>query len=257
MKALRLLRIASLSAVMSLTQIPAAQAQWTVSCTNCDNEWTQLLNFGELLWQTYTQMSQLETQIDQYKTMVQNLEQLSGNVQSGISSPFQGQIGDLQKLYNSANALSRSAKETQAMIDGTLQGSASMNMTPSNYQKYMAQQAKSQGGVYQQMLDDNNNRLMNLQQTSQAFQTASANVGSLQGNRDSLAQLNALAAASGNVATELLSVNRQLMAMKLEEKATEKADQAVTANTKQQQMQDTRTNLDALKNAFSGGQKWK
>lgn len=235
----------------------SAEAQWSVNCTNCGNEVTQYMNYGELLSQTVQSAQQLATQVSQYMTMVQNLQQLPAQVIGGVLSPFGDQAGDLLKLYNAATSLSFSASQAQNVVNGTLQGGVSMNLTPTQYAQYIAQQAQNRGGVFAKMFNDNNQKLQDLQKTSAAFKTASDNVPNLQGNLDGLAQLNTLAAASGNVATDMLAVNRQALSIKLDEKTNEAAGINMAEQVKQQRIDDMNANLDALGTGLKANKTWR
>jgi len=245
------LRVLALSITLVISPIPQANAQISTLCVNCGDQITQFLNYGQLLLQTATSASQLATQVSQYMTMIQNLQQLPKEMLNGISLPFNGQLGDLSKLYNAANSLSYSATQANNMIDGVTRGSLASGLNPTSYLQSLAQQAQTRGGVYQTMVDDNNRRLKDLQQTSTSFQQAAQNVPNLQGNLDSLAQLNSLAAASGNVATEMLAVQRQSVGMQLEEKSSSEAAKTAISVMKQQQIQEE----DAMHQGISQGLK--
>lgn len=245
------LRVLTLSIALGISPVPQANAQIATLCVNCGDQITQFLNYGQLLLQTATSASQLATQVSQYMTMIQNLQQLPKEMLNGISLPFNGQLGDLSKLYNAANSLSYSATQANNMIEGVTRGSVASGQNPTSYLQSLAQQAQTRGGVYQTMVDDNNRRLKDLQQTSTSFQQAAQNVPNLQGNLDSLAQLNSLAAASGNVATEMLAVQRQSVGMQLEDKSSSEAAKTAISVMKQQQIQED----DAMHQGISQGLK--
>lgn len=252
----RLLRALAFSACLLLPAV-SARAQISTLCVNCGNEVTQYLNYGQLLSQTATQAQQLATQVSQYMSMLTNLQQLPAQVVGSVMSPFGTQAGDLLKLYSAASSLSYSASQAQNVVNGSLQGGLAMNMSPTQYAQYVATQAQNRGGVFQQMFTDNNQKLQDLQKTSAAFKAAADNVPSLQGNLDGLAQLNTLAAASGSVATEMLGVNRQALAMKLDEKASEAAGINMAEQIRQQRIDETNVNLDTLGTGLKANKIWR
>lgn len=255
MKTLRLHVIAA--ALGACLAVLPARAQWAVTCVNCGMEVTQLLNNVELMTQTVSAANRLTTQISQLATMYQNLTQLPTQLQSTVSLPFQSQVTELTALYNAVNSLANSANQVQSMMNGTLQSAASMNMTPSQYNQYLAQQAQNQGGIYQQMLTDNNRRLQELQSTSTAFRQAADNIPNIQGNLDNLQQLNLLAAASGNVATEMLATNRQALAMSLRQNVVDVNEANRLMQLRQQSTDDLNVNLDTLGSGLRTRTTWR
>lgn len=252
-----LVRVLAISTACSFLPAAPAQAQVAVACVNCGNEWTQLLNYGELLMQTSQSASQLATQISQYTTMIRNLQQLPGQLVGELTGPYAQQISDLAQLHNAANSLYKSGSDAKSSIDDILRGGMAMNLSPTDYLKYVAEQARSRGGVYQQMADGNSRAMENLQKTSASFQKAAKNVPNLQGNLDSLAQLNTLAAASGQVATEMLAVQRQAMAMRIEEKDKEEESRAVTAEGQNAVLEAQRTEFQGLQGGFKVNKTWR
>lgn len=234
--------------------ILSARAQVSTLCVNCGNEVTQGLNYIELGLQTISAADQLRTQITDFLT---NTAKLPSSVSGAISQHFQTETGDLLRLYNAAATLSNSVRQTQNVFNGMLQGGVSMGVSPTEYQRYVAQQAQSVGGTYRQMFDDNNQRLRDLQRASATFQAAAENVPNLQGNLDSLSQLNTLAAANGNIATEMLAVNRQALAIRLEDKASEQAAIEAAAQMRQQRMNETDANLDSLRSGLRANTRWR
>jgi P-type conjugative transfer protein TrbJ len=227
-----------------------AQAQVSTVCVNCGSEVTQYLNYAELLSQTASSASQLSTQISQYATMVQNLTSLPTQMLSDVTAPFKSQLSDLSTLYTAATSLSSSASKVQKLIDNNLQSSAAAGMTPSAYVKYVADQASTRGGVYKQMIDDNNTKLKSLQDTSTAFQKAADNTSNLQGTLDGLQQTNSLAAASGQVATDMLGVQRQAIGITLQDKADHEASSAAALQMRQDDLSAQRTQNGNFRNAF-------
>lgn len=251
------LHIATFIAACSLFPIPPANAQVATLCVNCSDQVTQFLNYGQLLTQTATSASQLATQVSQYMTMIQNLQQLPAKLMGDVLSPYKDQISDLTKLYDATNALYQSANMAKTSIDGTLKGGVAMKMDPVDYLKYVAAQAKTRGGVYKQMLDANNQRMQDLQKTSTAFQKAAENVPNLQGNLDSLAQLNTLAATSGKVATELLSLQRQAMSMQVQESVNQESANEALSEANQLSIQERAANFKDMRDNLKANKKWK
>lgn len=260
----KLARVLAISTACSFLPAAPAQAQVAVACVNCGNEWTQLMNYGELLMQTSQSASQLATQVKQYSTMIRNLEQLPKQIIDELTSPYAEQIKDLAQLYKEAKSLYASTMDLYAStmdakssIDNILRGGIAMNLSPTDYLKYIAEQARSRGGVYQKMAEGNSRALENLQKTSASFQKAAKNVPNLQGNLDSLAQLNSLAAASGQVATEMLAVQRQAMAIQIEEKNKEEESRAITAEGQNAVLEAQRTEFQGLQGGFKVNKTWR
>lgn len=248
------LKLSVLAILFCWFSILPAKAQVSTLCVNCSNEVTQGLNYIELGAQTITAAKQLTAQITDFLT---NTTKLPGSVSGAISQHFGVETTDLLRLYNAAATLSNSVRQSQSVFNGMLQGGVAMGVSPTEYQRYVAQQAQTVGGTYRQMFDDNNQRLRDLQRASTTFQAAAENVPNLQGNLDSLSQLNALAAANGNVATEMLAVNRQALAIRLDDKANEQAAIEAAAQMRQQRMSETDANLEALRTGLKANTRWR
>jgi P-type conjugative transfer protein TrbJ len=245
-----------LIATLLMSASIATHAQVSTLCVNCGNEATQYLNYGELLTHTTQGAAQLRTQISQYAAMIQNLQQLPGERVSSLMGPQANQIVGLVDLYSATNSLFSAASQANSVVSNTLSSAAAMNMTPSQYNAYVANQARTRGGVYQQMMTNNNNSMRNLQKVSESFQKAAEKVPDLQGNLDSLGQLNTLAAASGQVATEMLATNQAALNLQLDDRKKSEDAAAVMIEDRQRRDDDFKANLNALGTGLKANKVW-
>ncbi|APH57193.1 Conjugal transfer protein trbj [Granulibacter bethesdensis] len=78
-----------------------AYAQWAVTCVNCSNLLSQMLQYGKEVETAAISAQQLETQIQQYQSMVRQGLSLPQSLFSQITS----NLAQIQSLYNQSSAV--------------------------------------------------------------------------------------------------------------------------------------------------------
>lgn len=84
-----------------LISAPRAHAQWVVDCVNCSTSWSQTLQYAQQVETAANTAQQLETQIQQYRTMLLQGASLPQSEFRQLASNIQ----QIQSLYNQSAAL--------------------------------------------------------------------------------------------------------------------------------------------------------
>jgi len=148
------------------------QAADAVVCINCSNELTQLLNKATLLKQLAQQAEQLQTEMNQYRDMLQNSKGVSTQVWGNALQDFTR----LQQIMSQSKALAASASN----LDGQFAGKYS------TYSAYLNQQMGSRDWKqkYQQWSTDGSDNalytLKGLNVQAQQMQNEQVVLGQLQ-----------------------------------------------------------------------------
>lgn len=194
-------------------------------------EITQLLNHAELIVDT---AQQIQTAINTLRA----LEQLPGSIVSEILGPVEG---DLESIVGMINQLQDTKSSYQSLINefrGAMQSMSALNMTPSQYLKFRAKMALSQGGVYQasvnadlQALQNASKQSKSLSQMLNAHSSITSQVGGLQAIANSNAKIIATLETTQNslINANSLAAQEKADAANLAANAASNADASIAA----------------------------
>jgi type IV secretion system protein TrbJ len=123
-------------------------------------EVTQMANNFELVAQYTASMRQLAQQIalvttalNQYETMIKNLEQLPGAIVSVATDPVKDVLGASKNLKNSAKRLNDSATEAGSRWQRHVDDAANLQLPPGVYFYQQRRLAETRGGEYKKQYD--------------------------------------------------------------------------------------------------------
>ncbi len=182
-KRLAALTVTVIALSSSLVAKPAQASGAVAGAT----EPTQLLNHVELLHQVAQGATQIQNQINQYTTMIQQLKQLPPQLIGQTTMPWQQALAGYQALYQAVNGVQSSyasAYQTLSFRKGQMDA---LNMNPTAYLNAEMQLADARGGYYRdainrdlQVLNTATQRSQALQQVTQSIPTISSSVQGLQ-----------------------------------------------------------------------------
>ncbi len=178
-------------------------------------EMTQVLNHAELA-ATVAKQAQMVSeqiaarmvQIQQYETMVRNLKDVGPNLINQALAPYQTQLGALQSLGGSVNALKQTSLNAQQVINGRISEAASMNMDLRTYLSNEMALASRRGGVHRQRVDQDLAAIDDLAAKASNLRTVASQTQDVTGNVQGLQQLARLSSIS---AGELLEIKAALL----------------------------------------------
>ncbi len=226
---------------------------------------TQLLNYGELLYNSAKQAESVANQIQAQLVRVQELQAAARNLANAPQAvltqtvaPYQNQALQAQQLLDAVQAAQTTFQQAGQMVQARLAEAQALGTTPQQYLQFEAQLAHTRGGVYAAAYQRDTQTLQDVVTRSSALQNISDNLPST-GAVEGLDKLNALVSV---VAGETLTLNRQVAAASAETHARQMNDsqqqQAGLAQAQQDiarqeaQIQAARQRLDA-QNAMPSG----
>lgn len=190
-------------------------------------ELTQIMNNGELVASVTKQAEMVSeqinsklVQINQYTTMVRNLENWPKEQLDALLAPYQAQTLALSKLYQSVNDVKSVSTNASSLLQSRFQEANGMGMDLVKYMGYEIANAQKRGGIYKQRLNTDMAAIQNLQDRANQLRTVSSQTSSITGNVQGLAQLNQ---QTTMVAGELMEM-RGLMLQQNMDKSAAKAD---------------------------------
>lgn len=191
-------------------------------------EFTQDLNYGQLVYSASQQAqmvaNQITAQIARAQELVnsyQNLKNAPAEIIAQTIAPYQNMIASSQQLLSSVNGVYSSYNQAASMVQNR---TAEAHALGTNTQQYLAlesQLATQKGGIYQAAYQRDTQTLQDVVTKSQALQNMTGNIPST-GAVEGLDKLNAMTAM---VAGETMALNQQIAAASAQ-KNQEKLDQA-------------------------------
>lgn len=160
-------------------------------------ELTQLMNNGQLVDSVVKQAQMVSEQINsklvaiqQYTTMMQNLQNYPKATLDAMLAPYQAQSTALNTLSKSVVAIQTAASQASSQLSARFQQAGAMGMDMPTYMQYEIANAQKRGGIYQARLNANNAAITNLQERANQLRLVSSQTSSITGNVQGLAQLN-------------------------------------------------------------------
>mgnify|MGYP001424733220 CR=1 FL=1 len=161
---------------------------------------TQILNNIELLGinlssikQVALAASQLTTQINQYVTMLTNLQNLPGEILQQVLGPSASSvfstIRQLNGLYTTITGVFDAARRLENTFETSINAIRRMNINPVEYLKNASGLARSEGGVWKQVLEGTVQDLKTLEQGEVAVRQYQSSIPNIKGNLDGLQTL--------------------------------------------------------------------
>lgn len=198
-----------------LTSQPCQAGGGTVAGTGGALEWTQELNYGQLLRNTASQADlvarEVTAQIQRAQMLINettNLTNAPASLIADMVAPYQQIVSQGQTTLGQLDSLQSSYQQAIQMMQQRYAEARALGTTPAQYIALESSLAAARQGPYQMMYAQDKATLQAVQQQSQSLQDAIAS-GQLQshGTLDGLDKLNALVAMVGG---ETLTLNRQI-----------------------------------------------
>ncbi|GIK44811.1 MAG: hypothetical protein BroJett012_07140 [Betaproteobacteria bacterium] len=149
-------------------------------------EATQMMNNAELVASYAKHAESVMVQINQYMTMLQNLQQLPASVlQEMFGSAFgdiAGTIGQYTQLYGRVSDLYTSARSVSQMLDMHGRAMDDLNMQPQQYVNNMIALSRTNRDYFRSVEEDAHRRIGNLERDMSAVQTYAQSIPNVQGN---------------------------------------------------------------------------
>jgi P-type conjugative transfer protein TrbJ len=174
-------------------------------------EFTQVLNNAEIAAgvakqaQTVSEMIQSKiVQIEQYTTMVRNLEKLAAGEITQALAPYDNQLKAYQDLMGSVTALRAASERAGSTLSNRAADFERSGLKdPAKYLAYEIGLAKKRGGIHQQRLQQDIASLDAMQQRNAEFRRVASRTASITGNLQGLQQLSQLSAMATGELMEL------------------------------------------------------
>ena len=235
--------------------------QWsqagTIAGTGGATEWTQVLNYGELVHsgalQAQAVANQITAQITRAQELVnsyQNLKNAPAEIIAQTIAPYQTMIASSQQLLNSVTGVYSSYNQAAQMIQARTVEARTLGTNPQQYLTLEARLSAQKGGIYQAAYQHDTQTLQNVVSKSEALQNMTSNIPST-GTVQGLDKLNALTAM---VAGETIALNQEMAAASAQ-RNQEKMDQLnASANQAKATQQYSQELLDAQQKALQAAQ---
>jgi type IV secretion system protein TrbJ len=170
-------------------------------------EFTQLLNYGQLVAQYAKQaqmvVNQIQAQVTRvmsYATMLEHLYQLPGEITDAVIGPWKSQANLLQKVSESVNGVSSAATQVQGIYTRSYTEMGDLNMTGQQWLGTYQKLAGQAGSFFQQQYQQDVAAIGNLATKAQQLQVTAAETpeitGTVKGLQMLVQQSNVVAAVS-------------------------------------------------------------
>lgn len=244
--------LAALAVACACVGAPVAHAGG--AATGGATEVTQILNNLELLFQTMmesedlalqadhyvTLLEQLQTQVNQYDTMLQNLENTTaGTIAKTIGGAIdlknqdKGSIGEtiakVRVLGSAAEALKRSSGDLARIMKDVDGAARRTNMSHDDFIREALSASNADREYFQAQANEANRAADQLQVDAQAFQDIAAQIPHARGNLQALGQLTQSSVMAGKVAAETKATLSQMHAMQAHKNVREQDEKEMDA----------------------------
>jgi P-type conjugative transfer protein TrbJ len=145
--------VAAVLAVTATHWSMPAHAVVATEFTQIMNNWGLMANYVKSSATLVQQITAVTTALKQYKTMVQNLEQLPGAIVSTVTDPVKDVLGATRDLTSSAKSLKDAATEAGSRWQRHVKDAANLKLPPSQYFAQQRKLADSRGGEYKKQYD--------------------------------------------------------------------------------------------------------
>lgn len=166
-------------ALMAALIIPPAQAG---GMSGMATEPTQLMNNAELLFQSAQEAENLLVTINQYTTMLQNLQQLPSQMVSQVLGENFGSVIDkINKFQQLASVVQRVQNSSMNMGNAlkTAAGAADrLNISPAQFAQLAVDQARNRNTYFEEQVKLASNAAESVQRDSKALQKVADEIGS-------------------------------------------------------------------------------
>jgi type IV secretion system protein TrbJ len=232
----------------------------SVGGTGGASEITQILNNGELI-ESVTKQAEMVSeqvnskliQIDQYTTMMRNLQNYPKAQLDAMLAPYQSQITAFSKLYQAATDVKKAATNTYGLLQSRVQDASALNMDFVKYMGYEILNAQKRGGMYKQRLNTDIEAIQNLQDRANQLRKVADQTSAITGNVQGLAQLNQ---QTTMVAGELMEMRGLMLQQNMDKNTANVAAQESSA-ARAAMLTKSAENLKAQKARNEGVGTWK
>lgn len=176
------MKLKIVTAALAASFIFSAQPTQAGGMSGMATEVTQMMNNTELLFQSAQDAENLLVTINQYTTMLQNLQQLPSQMVSQVLGENFGSVIDkinkfqqlasvVQRVQNSSMQMGNSLKSAAGAADR-------LNMTPAQFAQMAVDQAKNRNAYFQEQVKMASNAAESVQLDSKALQQVADEIGS-------------------------------------------------------------------------------
>ena len=201
--------------LLAMASQPTQAGGGTVAGTGGALEWTQELNYGQLLKNTVSQANlvarEVSAEIQRAQMLVNeatNLANAPASVVSQMVTPYQQMVSEGQNMLDQLDQLQTSYQQALQMVQQRYAEAQALGTTPAQYIALESGLAATRQGQYALLYAQDKATLQAVQARSESLQNA-IDSGQLQshGTVDGLDRLNALVAMVGG---ETQTLNRQI-----------------------------------------------
>lgn len=184
----------------------------TIAGTGGATEVTQLLNHLELINSVAQQAQMVETQLNQYATMIQHLQQIPAELIGTVTMPWQQLVSTYQNLAGAVGNVQTSFNSAYQMLQYRQGQMDALHMNPSQYLNAEMQLAQSKGGAYADQINRDLLTLSNAQTQAANLSTMTAQIPAIAGSVQGLQHLATQSAMMGGVLMDLrqIALERQI-----------------------------------------------
>ncbi|MDI9333763.1 MAG: hypothetical protein QM533_05245 [Cytophagales bacterium] len=251
---------ALLAGALTLSSLVQPACAGTVAGTGGATEVTQLMNNGELMASVTTQAEMVAEQInsklvqvEQYTTMLKNLQNYPKEQLDAMLAPYQAQISALSRLYQSVNDVKKVSTSAASLLQTRVQEANGIGMDLVKYMGYEIANAQKRGGIYKQRLNNDMAAIQNLQDRAAQLRKVSDQTSGIVGNVQGLSQLNQ---QTTMVAGELMEMRGLMLQQNMDKNTANVAAQESSA-ARAAMLVKSAENLKAQKARNEGVGTWK
>lgn len=176
------MKLKIVTATLAASFIFSAQSANAGGMSGMATEVTQMMNNTELLFQSVQDAENLLTTINQYTTMLQNLQQLPTQVVSQTLGENFGELGKKIETFQKVAMVVSQVQQSSLALGNTLKTASNaadkLNMTPAQFAKIAIDQAKNRNAYFQEQIKAASNAAESVQRDSKALQAVANEIGS-------------------------------------------------------------------------------
>ena len=176
------MKLKIVTAALAASFIFSAQPANAGGMTGGATEVTQMMNNIELMFQSVQDAENLLTTINQYTTMLQNLQQLPAQVVSQTLGENFGELGKKIETFQKVAMVVSQVQQSSLALGNALKTASNaadkLNMTPAQFAKIAIDQAQNQNTYFQEQIRTASNAAESVQRDSKALQAVANEIGS-------------------------------------------------------------------------------
>ncbi|MET3448267.1 conjugal transfer protein TrbJ [Ralstonia sp. 1138] len=196
--------------MLATTALPTRAG--SVAGTGGATEVTQLLNHLELVDSVAQQAQMVQTQLNQYATMVQQLQQIPQSLLGSVTMPWQKLVATYQGLANTVGSVQRTFNNAYQVLQYRQGQMDALHMNPNQYLNAELQLAQTKGGAYQDQIQRDLQALNDAQTQASALSAMTSQISAITGSVQGLQHLATQSSMIGGVLMDIrrLTLEHQL-----------------------------------------------